>query len=218
MFLQILALAAVTAAEPINARTWATPNDYPTNALRKSQGGIVSFRLTIADDGKPILCEIIEATGYKEIDLSSCALLLRRSRFEPARDAAGNATFAVYNNSLTWWASGMKPLAQPLRYDATLTVKNLPTNLPNPTLVRLAFAVDALGHTSNCTPAMPDPPARKGSRESKIEQESLDLLGEPACKAIQTDLTLKPAMGREGKPVASVQTIRVMFLEEEGKD
>ena len=81
---------------------WVTEADYPTNAIRLDHAGTVGFTLTVSAAGRVSGCEITRSSGFADLDTATCALLQRRARFEPARDAEGKATTGVYANAVRW--------------------------------------------------------------------------------------------------------------------
>lgn len=92
---------------PINdPGKWVTTNDYPSNALRTGHGGIVQFRLDLDEAGKILKCHILSRTNPDEFADTSCRLLTRRARFEPALDAAGKPTKSFYVNSVRFIIPG----------------------------------------------------------------------------------------------------------------
>ncbi|WP_298198802.1 energy transducer TonB [Novosphingobium sp.] len=81
---------------------WVTEADYPTSALRLDHAGTVGFVLTVSAAGRVTGCEITRSSGFAELDTATCALLQRRARFEPARDAAGQPATGTYANAVRW--------------------------------------------------------------------------------------------------------------------
>ena len=73
----------------VNAKTWIGPDDYPASALRKNEQGFVVISFDIAVDGHVGNCTVARSSGYAELDSLPCRLLVRRARFEPARNAQG---------------------------------------------------------------------------------------------------------------------------------
>ena len=48
--------------------SWATPNDYPSRALREEREGTSGFRVTIDADGKVANCQITSSSGHADLD------------------------------------------------------------------------------------------------------------------------------------------------------
>ena len=83
-----------------NPGDWIRPGDYPRGLLQRGYQGIVDFRLIVGPDGEPTDCVIQLATNPDEFAEVSCRQLMRRARFEPARDAFGNAVTSYYRNTV----------------------------------------------------------------------------------------------------------------------
>lgn len=89
-----------------------TYRDYPDEARRLHAGGIVDVRLDIDASGRVTACRVIRSSGRADFDDTTCRLILQRFRFNPARNAAGEAVATVYGWRQRWWldAEGMPPL------------------------------------------------------------------------------------------------------------
>lgn len=81
---------------------WLKSSDYPKKALRKNEQALVSFRLMIDASGTPTLCRIQVATQSPEFKELTCELLMKRARFEPARDRSGTAVPSYHVNTVRW--------------------------------------------------------------------------------------------------------------------
>jgi len=87
--------------KPVNSPArWATWQDYPSTMLANGKQGIVHFRLTVGEDGKPTACHIQQSTRPKDFDDAVCKAMMRRARFEPARDKDGKPLMSYYINSV----------------------------------------------------------------------------------------------------------------------
>ena len=78
--------------------SWATPNDYPSRALREEREGTTSFRVTIADDGSVASCTVTGSSGHADLDEATCKFVQRRARFRKPTDGYG----ASYSNRVRW--------------------------------------------------------------------------------------------------------------------
>lgn len=74
-----------------------TPGDLPTGAATGDQ---VAFRLTVSPKGRVAGCEIVTSSGSEALDAKVCQLLSDESRFEPGRNADGQAVTATYQSRL----------------------------------------------------------------------------------------------------------------------
>ena len=81
-----------------NPGEWMGNNDYPAAMLAGGYQGIVHFRLIVDAAGKPASCHIQQSTRPAEFDEAVCKGIMRRAKFEPALDAAGNPVISYYLN------------------------------------------------------------------------------------------------------------------------
>lgn len=80
-------------ARPVgDLRTWLGGQEIP----RPSGPGplTLAYRLTLGADGRPTQCTIIETSLDERTRAAICPALMTNARFEPARDASGNAVRA----------------------------------------------------------------------------------------------------------------------------
>lgn len=83
------------------SRSAATPNDYPTAAIRLGEQGVVDMVLGVDQKGKVTNCQVANSSGYDDLDAASCNTA-RRPRYEPARDAGGNSVAAHIFTQAVW--------------------------------------------------------------------------------------------------------------------
>lgn len=82
--------------------SYITGDDYPPDALRRGDEGIVGFELTVGADGVVMSCHIIASSGSSSLDDATCRLLRRRASFEPARNVAGNPIAGTVRSQISW--------------------------------------------------------------------------------------------------------------------
>ncbi len=63
--------------------------DYPAEAVRNRWEGTVVADLVIDQRGTPKSCSIVQSSGHKLLDDTTCALLIERAKFKPAKDKWG---------------------------------------------------------------------------------------------------------------------------------
>jgi TonB family protein len=101
-----LAAQANQATPPRRARAnlsqYFATDDYPPTAAARGAQGTVSFRLDIGADGVVTGCTITRSSNDAALDSATCAILLGRARYEPARDAAGRAVRGKDVGRVTW--------------------------------------------------------------------------------------------------------------------
>jgi len=81
-----------------NPGDWATPNDYPSRALREDREGTTTFRVTIDNDGRVASCQIVQSSGHSDLDEATCKNVSRRARFRKPSDGYGSS----YTNRVRW--------------------------------------------------------------------------------------------------------------------
>ena len=91
------------------------PADYPKK-VDPNVDGRVRFTLEIDPNGRPTNCKIESSSGSTRLDENTCRLAVRRARFDPARDADGNAIKGSWTSSIRWL-----PAAAPLPGEWTVT-------------------------------------------------------------------------------------------------
>ncbi|WP_294250372.1 energy transducer TonB [uncultured Sphingomonas sp.] len=131
-------------ATPLKPKTapssWVTDADYPSSAVDKGKAGRVDFILTVDTTGTPDGCHITATSGYLLLDQHSCAILLKRARFSPARDPSGTPIRATYSNKFGWAASDGSTPGEIPRIDLIVDVAKLPAGYARPALTRVHFA------------------------------------------------------------------------------
>jgi protein TonB len=81
---------------------WANSNDYPSGPLRREEEGVTRFRVTVGADGRVTSCDVTGSSGSSELDNTTCSLITRRGRFNPAMDGEGNPTSGAWSSSVRW--------------------------------------------------------------------------------------------------------------------
>lgn len=81
---------------------WIVPEDYPKPLLQAGKQAIVHFRLLVDANGHTSACEIQRSISDKKFDEVTCAKLMSRAQFDPARDKLGKAAPSYYLNSVRW--------------------------------------------------------------------------------------------------------------------
>jgi protein TonB len=76
--------------------------DYPADALERGAEGRVRVRVLINPRGGPQACEVLDSANDASLDAATCALLLERARFRPARDARGRAVPDLVETTVRW--------------------------------------------------------------------------------------------------------------------
>ncbi|MBB4838843.1 protein TonB [Sphingomonas kyeonggiensis] len=91
--------------EPISPRLLGLaigPDDYPVSLIRAGAQGRVIAVVQISASGQATGCEIAQSTGYPDLDAHSCAIILQRAQFEPARDEYGDPVASSVRAPINW--------------------------------------------------------------------------------------------------------------------
>lgn len=124
-----LAVQTNEATPPRRARSnlnqYFSTDDYPSTSAARDAQGTVSFRLDIGADGAVTGCTIIRSSNDAALDAATCAILLGRARYEPARDAAGRAVRGKDEGRVTW---RLPPPSAGMPFARIRTVSRLSSN------------------------------------------------------------------------------------------
>ena len=76
----------------------------PSRLLRAfaADRGYGYLMLTVGETGRVTDCGVLQSTGNAEVDQALCILMIRQSRWEPARDRQGNAVSVKVRYTATW--------------------------------------------------------------------------------------------------------------------
>ncbi len=111
-------------ATPTNLGNWLDSDEYPTRAAGLDQSGVTQADIFVGPDGKPQACYVAVSSGVTDLDAQACGAAMKRGRFKPATDDAGNPTNGVYRFRAIWV---MVDRTRPkLPADVTLSVSKLP--------------------------------------------------------------------------------------------
>lgn len=84
-----------------NPGSWASSNDYPQRALRDEKEGVTRFRVTVSAEGRVTSCDVTGSSGSPELDSTTCSLITRRGRFNPAQQD-GQPVAGSWSSSVRW--------------------------------------------------------------------------------------------------------------------
>jgi TonB family protein len=191
--LALLAVSALTPAEPITKENWAGKIEYPAKAKRQRSEGVTYFDLLISPDGKPTSCRTTKSSGSDELDQTTCAVALKQAKFRPARDEKGEPTHMLLRGHFAWTLGSQ--LSVTTQSYLVVEVNTLPdgaTLLPVTVLVK----TDESGKVTHCSPQ-----AAEGKR-SNFETIACTQ-ATSAFRSVVTD-------GLD-KPVTAIQALKVIF-------
>lgn len=75
---------------------------YPQTAIQKRQEGRTTIAWTIDATGKTRDCRIVASSGVRELDLTTCAVILQKARYTPALDKAGRPMESFQVQAIRW--------------------------------------------------------------------------------------------------------------------
>ncbi|NML06626.1 energy transducer TonB [Sphingomonas sp. G-3-2-10] len=81
-----------------------TEDDYPPRMLRIGAEGKTVVTLAINPMGRVTGCRVKRSSGFADLDRATCSVLMRRGRFNPGIDGAGNPVASVYPEYEAAWA------------------------------------------------------------------------------------------------------------------
>jgi len=194
MIWAILAFQLV-AAQPIGGViNWFSPDDMPADVQGTVNTYMVGTSTTIGTDGRPINCQIDRPTTDPKLDALTCALILRRARFTPARWIDGSVSYGLYRMPVKWTTIVNNPAEHT---DLEIHVNKLPAGSRSPVRIRLIYAADAQGHIASCT----SEPIPGRSKPKPINPQLVQV----ACSELERSWTPLAVHDQNGAPVRSVQ-------------
>ena len=85
-----------------NPGNWVTTDDYPSRALREEREGVTAIAFDIGVDGKVSNCRVTSSSGSPDLDEATCKNYVRRARYKPAQNDAGQPMVASGNQRVRW--------------------------------------------------------------------------------------------------------------------
>jgi TonB family protein len=152
------------------------------------------LRLVISPTGKVIDCQIAISSKFADLDAAAC-FGTRRARFSPGRDKNGNASYALFENWVTWSVNG-DASKHPDTVDVELVVDHLPHGSSVRPASKLVLVVSKAGIIESC---------------SIVESSGNKLLDEVACRNGVQSARIFPLTDENGNSVESVQPLNVAF-------
>lgn len=76
--------------------------DYPTEALRQNQQGVVRFRVDVYKTGKVKDCIVTHSSGVPSLDTETCSIVRSRAHYSPAVDVEGEPKASIEVDTITW--------------------------------------------------------------------------------------------------------------------
>ena len=86
-----------------DVRTIFSPDDYPSEAIARMQGGTTQFQLMVDEKGAVAGCDVVRQSGVPILDVMSCQVIKERAKFSHAMDAHGKAIRSVVTTPPIVW-------------------------------------------------------------------------------------------------------------------
>lgn len=99
------AAAGPAAGAPRQVSGSITDADFPASAIRAQAQGTTRVRLQIGENGRVTGCSVIASSGNAALDSTTCSLMQRRFRFEPAMGNGGPVASQT-ERSMSWRLPG----------------------------------------------------------------------------------------------------------------
>ncbi len=77
-------------------------NDYPSSAIRGRQQGTAGVYFRIGTDGRVSDCRVAEPSGSAVLDAQTCAIIVRRARYQPAKTKTGERVASIGFQRIRW--------------------------------------------------------------------------------------------------------------------
>ena len=195
--IKLLMLAGSTLVMPSAPRDYPGPSDYPAAQVRSGEQGRVYFSVLVNPAGAVESCSVIQTSGSAELDAATCALLLKRARYKPARDGTGKR-YALDRHSVGWSIPDFKrrPEAPPPPPLLTVTVAGFPDGGKDDRSVAVLLDIDKAGDIVRC----------EGLTDSKQRE-----LIASACSQMATQWMPLPLTNRVGEKVTYLRRESVLF-------
>jgi TonB family protein len=87
--------------------------DYPAEALDRNEQGTVGIRLHVNAAGEVSECVIEKSSGFAILDKTTCDLVRRRAKFEPARDREGGPVASETRSQISWQIAEDRASSEP---------------------------------------------------------------------------------------------------------
>lgn len=166
------------APQPVGSwEDWVSNADYPLDAWRKREAGLVQYDIAVDAQGKAAGCTITYSTATPELEAQTCRSLLERARFKPAEDKDGTPRPSVYPGEFMW------EVREP-EFSVPFTVK-------------VAYTIDERGKQSDC---------RIVERSEKLPPNMERNLSRRPCPGNYASLGV-PYRDAEGRPIAREVTV-----------
>jgi hypothetical protein len=198
-------LPALTDTRVPDVRAVFSGNDVPAYLVDQGRVDLTVYtRTTVRPDGRIQNCVAETSSGDPRLDAYTCALIVKRAKFLPARWVDGSAAYGVIRMPVRWTVGdGPPPEGGKSNVpDLDLSVNHLPKGALSMVAVTLEIAADEKGRPLTCA-EWPQPPNDHGKHFPELVPI--------ACQEARASLVLSPPLDASGKPARSIQSVSVHF-------
>jgi TonB family protein len=182
-----------------DVRAVFSADDYPAYLQQAGQSGTVFTRTTVRPDASIQNCTAEWSSGDPELDAYTCAIIVKRAKFAPAKWTDGTPVYGVIRVPVSWVIGPRSEATVP---DLELSVNHLPKRARSIAAVSLEIAADENGRPVTCV---------EWARPKNTRGRDFPELVPIACQQVMAALTVIPPVDASAKPVRSVQSVLVNF-------
>ena len=198
----VLPEQANTSRARASLASYISDSDYPADAIRNGEQGIVGFQLEVGPDGIVSSCRIVASSGSASLDTATCRIMQARARFTPARDGGGHAVPDVVTSRIRWVLPPDEPDIEPDVIDLTpyITSADYPPEalrLHEQGLVGVELTVSPAGEVTSCTVTQP-------SGSAALDAHS--------CEVARARAHFMPSHDQSGRGVTSALKARILWV------
>lgn len=189
-----------------DVRALFSNDDFPAYLVIQGISRTVHTRTIVRRDGSVESCAAEVSSGDTKLDAYTCALILKRGKFLPAKWTDGSPVYALIRVPVRWMIAGAPSSVEDIMKKTVphfeLSVNRLPKGAGSIVGVNLIVAADEKGRVQACS----EDTGFKSFRKKHFP--GLALL---ACQQVKTAFTAPVPTNAGGNPVRSVQTLVVHF-------
>ena len=182
--------------QPILPSNWITNDDYPEAARRSGVEGTTQISVTVSPKGKPEKCAAMVSSGDVTLDMTTCALILLRGKFQPAQDSAAVLVYGEFKARFNWVLNDSIPDKSPPELE--IFVSRIPGSKSKQVRKFANILSDEQGSIVACD----------ASQFGKKWPNLANL----TCDEIKKQWRPRKMQGASGVPVKYVSTVDVSFV------
>jgi TonB family protein len=82
--------------------SYVSDTEYPAEALRRGEQGLVEFALDVSPQGRVANCRVTRSSGSAVLDAATCRLMTVRARFQPGLGPDGRPVADTVRGHIRW--------------------------------------------------------------------------------------------------------------------